>query len=334
MIPSIDPRPGVPLRERVAAMDWVGIVLFIGAFVMGIMAIAFGGTMYAWSDSRIIGMFVGSGATFVVFFLQQGFMWLTSYTGRIFPMQYFRSKEMLLLFVETAAAGTSSFVPIYFIPLYFQFVKGDGALEAGVRLLPFIIPMVVFNLVNGIGMSALGYYMPWYFLGGALVLVGGVLLQIVTLSTGVAHIYGALVVGGIGTGVFSQAGFSVAQSLVPPEEIPMAVGFMTCAQVGGSAIALSIANTVFLNRATNQITQLLPDQSLGAVQAMISGSNSALLNSLDGALRTDVLNAIVTSITDALTLDTTAGALALVVAVFLRRGKMHHAHGGEAVVVG
>lgn len=334
MIPSIDPRPGVPLRARMAEMDWLGIVIFIGAFVMGIMAIAFGGTMYAWDDSRIIGMFIGSGVTFILFFLQQGSMWLTSYAGRIFPMQYLKNKEMILLFVETAAAGTSSFVPIYFIPLYFQFVKGDGALDAGVRLLPFIIPMVVFNLVNGVGMSALGYYMPWYVLGGALVLVGGVLLKIVHLSTSVAQIYGALVVGGIGTGVFSQAGFSVAQSLVPPDEIPMAVGFMTCAQVGGSAIALAIANTVFTNRATNQITQLLPGESVAAVQAMISGANSALLDSLDGVLRTKVLTAIVTAITDALTLDLTAGALALVVAVFLRRGRMNHDHNGGAVVVG
>jgi hypothetical protein len=315
-------------------MDWLGIIIFIGAFVMGIMAISFGGSVYAWNDSRVIGMFVGSGVTFVLFFCQQGFMWLTSYTGRIFPMQYLKNKEMVLLFIETAAAGTSSFVPIYFIPLYFQFVKGDGALDAGVRLLPFIVPMVVFNLVNGVGMSALGYYMPWYVFGGALVLVGGALLKVVNLSTSVGHIYGALVVGGIGTGVFSQAGFSVAQSLVPPEEIPMAVGFMTCAQVGGSAIALSIANTIFLNRATALVTQLLPGEPVDAVQAMISGSNRALLDGLDGALRTEVLNAVVTSITDALTLDLTAGALALVLAVFLRREKMDQSHGHGAVVVG
>jgi hypothetical protein len=47
---------------------------------------------------------------------------------------------MVILFTKTAAAGTSSFIQIYFVPLLFQFVTGDGALEAGVRLLPFIIP--------------------------------------------------------------------------------------------------------------------------------------------------------------------------------------------------
>ncbi|KAJ5589345.1 hypothetical protein N7537_012023 [Penicillium hordei] len=327
MIPSVDPRPGTPLKDRLAQIDWFGPIMFIGAYVSGIMAIAFGGVLYEWSDSRIIGMFVCSGVLFILFFIQQGFNIMTTYHKRIFPMQYLRNKEMILLFIETAAAGTSSFVPIYFIPLYFQFVKGDGALDAGVRLLPFIIPMVIFNLVNGVGMSLTGYYMPWYLLGGIFVLVGGVLLKITTLTTSVGQIYGALVIGGIGTGVFSQAGFSVAQSLVPPEEIPMAVGFMTCAQVGGSAIALSIANTLFLNRATVQIMDLLPTESETTIQAMISGANTALLDSLNAALRTDVLKAIVNAITDALVLNLTAGCIAVLVAVFLRRTKMSQTHG-------
>lgn len=153
------------------------------------------------------------------------------------------------------------------------------------------------------------------------------LLKLIHLSTSVAQIYAALVVGGFGTGVFSQASISVAQSPVPPEEIPMAVDFMTYAQVGGSTIALAIANTVFTIRATDQITQLIPGESVAAVQVMISGANSAFLNSLDGVLRTHVLNDIVTSITNALTLDLTAGALAVVVAVCLQRGKIAHTLG-------
>jgi hypothetical protein len=108
----------------------------------------------------------------------------------------------------------------------------------------------------------------------------------------------------------------------------MAVGFMTCAQVGGSAIALSIANTVFLNRATVEIMDLIPTESETNIQAMISGANAALLDSLSAALRTDVLKAIVTAITDALILDLTAGCIAVLVAVFLRRTKMSQTHGG------
>ena len=48
LIPSFDPRKGTPWRARVAEIDWLGALLFCGGFVSIVMAITFGGTVYAW----------------------------------------------------------------------------------------------------------------------------------------------------------------------------------------------------------------------------------------------------------------------------------------------
>jgi len=64
----------------------------------------------------------------------------------------------------------------YYIPLFFQFLRvrpfflscpplpnnpqGDGPLEAGVRLLPFITSMVVFSMINGALKPRFGYITP------------------------------------------------------------------------------------------------------------------------------------------------------------------------------
>ena len=40
--------------------------------------------------------------------------------------------------------------------------------------------------------------------------------------------------------------------------IPIAIGFITAAQLGGAAIALAIANSVFLNESSTAISALLP----------------------------------------------------------------------------
>lgn len=72
----------------------------------------------------------------------------------------------------------TSQIPTYYIPLYFQFVRGDSALTAAVRLLPFIVLMVAFGFLNGGLMSKLGYYMPWYLAGGLLTTAGGALMSI------------------------------------------------------------------------------------------------------------------------------------------------------------
>ena len=47
----------------------------------------------------------------------------------------------------------------YMIPLFFQFTRGDTALDAGVRLLPLIALLVFAIITNGALLAKFGYYM-------------------------------------------------------------------------------------------------------------------------------------------------------------------------------
>lgn len=73
-------------------------------------------------------------------------------------------------------ATFGSFIGIYYLPLYYQFTRGSNAVETAVHLLPFILVLVAFNLINGQYMGKTGYYYPWYIAGSVLELIGGVLL--------------------------------------------------------------------------------------------------------------------------------------------------------------
>lgn len=176
LLPGFDPSPGTPMAKRASKFDYVGATISIGAQVSLIMAINFGGTTYAWDSGRIIALFVLSGVLFIAFGLQQSFTFLTDPASRMFPVHFFRNKEALLLFVLAAACNAAAFVPIYYIPIYFQFTRNDTALDSAVRLLPLIFTLSATILANGFLMSKLGYYQPWYVVGSALALVAGVLL--------------------------------------------------------------------------------------------------------------------------------------------------------------
>ena len=121
-------------------------------------------------------------------------------------------------------------------------------------------------MLNGVFMGKLGYYMPWLIVGGILMLVSNVMFYTIALSTSTGFIYGAKVLGGIGTGLFVNVPFSVSQWLVSPREIPSAVGLIMCARIGGIAIALTMTNAIFLNLAENSISHLLPTASKVEVQ--------------------------------------------------------------------
>ena len=176
ILPSFDPSPNTPLRKRASQLDILGALLSIGALICIIMAINFGGTLYAWNSGQVIALFVVSGVLFIAFGIQQKMTLLTSTTARMFPVHFFKNKEALLLFVLAASCNACAFIAIYYIPVYFQFTRGDDALDSAVRLLPLIFLLSSTILANGFLMSKFGYYQPWYVGGSVLAIVASVCL--------------------------------------------------------------------------------------------------------------------------------------------------------------
>ena len=322
MLPPFDPRPGVPYKTRFSQLDYLGTLLMIGACVAGVMAINFGGIIYPWNSGQTIACFVVSGVLFIVFGLQQAFCILTTEDTRIFPCQFLKHKTLIILFIQMSASVTVFFVPIYFVPLFFQFTRNDSAIGAGVRLLPLILPLIFAVILNGALMSKYGYYMPWYLSGGCIALIGSALMYTVGVDTTTSKIYGYQILLGIGGGMYAQASFSVAQGKVPPQEIPLAIGFISLAQIGGATIALAIANSVFLNQATSGILAVLPHEPLGVVQGAVSGAGSTFFQTLDPSVRDAVLGAVAHAIGRIYILAITGAALSIVLAVFMPREKV------------
>ncbi|PKX88643.1 putative MFS drug efflux transporter [Aspergillus novofumigatus IBT 16806] len=328
LLPNKDPRPGVSLRERANTMDHIGGILTIGAMVTGVMAVSFGGVMYPWNSGRIIGLFCCSAVLFILLGLQQVFTIYTNVAHRVLPVEFFKSRTVLILFAATAAGGTAIFVPVYMAPLYFQFTRGDSTLESGVRLLPFIILMIVAVMANGALLSKFGMYMPWYLVGGILVVIGGALMYTVGLTTSVAHVYGYTILIGVGVGFFAQASFSVAQATVAPELIPSAVGFISLAQITGITLALAIANAVFFNESVRSLKTILPGVDPERIKDTISGTQSEFFQSLLPGVREQVLEAIVDALSKSYILVMTAGALVAVLSLLMKREKLFLAPSG------
>jgi MFS family permease len=175
LIPSFKPQQSRTIASRWKDIDGAGAVLSIGSLVCVVMAINFGGTMYSWSGPQTIVLFVLSVVLLAVFAVQQKFALLTKKATRLFPVVFLKDKEAILLFILTSTFNSAGFIPIYYIPTYFQFTRGDAPLESAVRLLPLIVFITVMILVNGATFSKGGYYMPWFLGGSILTLIAGVL---------------------------------------------------------------------------------------------------------------------------------------------------------------
>jgi MFS family permease len=175
LVPSQEPQVPRTIVAAFAQMDVAGVVLSISCLVCLVMGINFGGTLYAWDSASIIVSMVLAGILLAASILQQRFALFTTNSSRLFPVALLRNQEAILLFVLTATFNSAGFIPIYYIPTYFQFTQGDSPFESGVRLLPLIITITFMIIVNGAYLSKGGYYMPWFLTGSLLMLVAGVL---------------------------------------------------------------------------------------------------------------------------------------------------------------
>ena len=310
------------MHTRLIEVDFIGTILLIGIFVSGIMAISFGGVLYDWNSGQIIALFIVSGVLVIVFLAQQILNIGISSERRVFPLDFFQNKALTLIFILECCASTLTYIPIYFIPLYFQFVRRDTALVAGVRLLPLVVFLVITIVVNGFIITANGRYMPWFLIGGALCLIGSALLYTVDIATSNAKIYGYSILIGTGAGCFVQLPFSVVQSLVPPQSIPKAIGFVTFAQLGAPSIMLSIINAVFLNEASRNIASAVTSIPRNAIISILSGVGSGTFTHLDLGSQQQILGYIVQGLNKGYIVAMTSGGLAVILSLFLDRGKM------------
>lgn len=328
----IDPRPEIAsIRARFAEIDYVGNFLLIGGLVSFILAINWGGVVYPWNSGQVIGCFCASGVLFILLAVQQVRTVATTPSRRIIPVQILSDPTVLILVACCASAGAAAFVPIYFIPTFFQFTRGDSALDAGVRLLPFIVVMVAFIIINGSLMGRLGYYTPWFTVGGLLAVAGAALMYTVRAGTSLARIYGYTVVLGSGVGMWLQASLSVAQAIVAPEDVPAAVGLVMLGQFLGICISLAIANTIFLNDARRAIQGILPDVPSETIGSAIQGSTSGFLDTLRPDVKVQVLDAIIVAMDKVYILVIVAGSVTAVLSLFMKRVKLFGGNGMHAV---
>ncbi|OOQ89032.1 MFS transporter [Penicillium brasilianum] len=321
-LPRCDPQPGVSKKQKLMQIDYLGIILIAGMLTALNMGIIFGSTTYDWKEGLAYVPWIITALSCGLFITQQLFCIGTTPSERIVQCQFIGQRLMLLFFTLMAAASTCVFVPTYYIPLYFQFVRGDSALTAAVRLLPFIILMVAFGFLNGALMSKLGYYMPWYLGGGILTTIGGALMSTVNETSSNARIYGYTSFIGIGAGMFIQAGFSVAQAKVSTSRETDATSFMSWGQNMGIMISLAISGAVFQNNCIDKLKHVLPNLSRNELKAVISGNDSEIFRRLDDDTRTRVLQAIVWAMSRTYFLVVTAGAMAILGSLTMKRERI------------
>jgi MFS family permease len=250
---------------------------------------------------------------------------LVTKENRLYPLHFFRQPILINMQVQVFLSSGIVLAMTYYVPLYFQFVKGDGALEAGVRLLPLIMFMVVASMFNGFLMPKYGLIPIWYIGGSTLALLGTALMYTVDENTSNANIYGYNILVGTGTGCYIVAGFAIVQSLVPAHDIANAISAMAIAQDLGMVCFLAISGSLFHNIAVEKVGKALPEVASAEIGNLIAGSSSKAFRRLSEAEKALVIPEVASAMSSVWTFFLAAAVLSVICSVPLLKAKL----GGE-----
>ncbi|KAF2258267.1 MFS general substrate transporter [Lojkania enalia] len=319
---SYMPRPNESLVKRVRELDWLGVLLNAGMYTCFVIGFAIGGTLWPWNNGRTIATIVACGALLLLFILQQKLCVLTLPERRIFPTRFLSSRTFLLLYLSQCCIQAALAIPIYYIPLFFQFTRSETAVTSAVRLLPFIIVNIVTVFLNGALLPKFRYYSPWYLASGIFNTVGGALF-FATLNpyTSTGAIYGYSILLALGTGLAQQAAYSVA-SVKAPNYVSDAIGFINSAQVGSVVVALTLTSLIFQNVGFNRVKNALTGLDLDdeVIRAALGGAKSSLFEegTLNDGVRTMVEAGIVEAIRWSFFPVLLAGAIGLLAGLLMK----------------
>lgn len=153
--PRDRPTTSLPLSKKLPHLDLPGLLLFIPSVVMLLLAVQWGGNKHAWKSSTIIGLIIGFAglmACFAYWQYRQGEE--ASIPFRVAGQRSVYSAVLMSFF----GLGSVQLIA-YYLPMYFQVIKGNTPVQSGIRFLPNVLGNLVASIVTG----GLGMYCPSFF---------------------------------------------------------------------------------------------------------------------------------------------------------------------------
>ena len=239
---------------KVARFDPFGTVFFLASIICLLLALQLGGSTYVFSNGRIITLFVIFGVLLIAFIAIQ--FWTNNSTV---PPRVMKQRTMIFGSFYMFCIGGNFFTFVYFLPIWFQGVRGRSALDSGIDTLPILLAQTICVVLGGVIVSITGYYVPLMWASVVLTSIGAGLLTTLTGDSSSGKWIGYQIIYGIGGGLGYQQGISAAQTVLSETDITIGTALMVFVQNFGGTIFVSASNNIFDTKIVQDLAGTVPN---------------------------------------------------------------------------
>ncbi|KIW46366.1 uncharacterized protein PV06_02041 [Exophiala oligosperma] len=238
------------LKEKIAQIDLLGAFFLICAIVCLLLALQWGGTTYPWSNSKVWGCLLGFGLLISVF---TGIQIWKGDLATLPPRVMLRQRTVFVCAFFSAFLAMGLYTHVYYLPFYFQAVKGTSAEGSGIRTIPYLVSITLSSIAVGGSITALGPYVPFTWFGSAVFAVGSGLLHTLKVDSSTGTWIGYQILAGVGVGACVQIPFIAVQVVLTKKDMPVGNAVAIFFNSLGGAISISIAQNIFSNGLVKEI---------------------------------------------------------------------------------
>lgn len=243
--------PSGKLAARLRRVDWIGCILFVGSTVGILIPLTWGGVMYPWSHWRtLVPLLVSIAglATFVV--------WEEKFAKEpLIPFRVVKNRTAATNYLGTFLHGLILWCQLYYMPLYYEAVKGFSPIISGVALFPATFTVAPAAIVVGILVTVTGRYRWAIWVGWLFATLGTGLQILLDVKTSIPAWIFINLIPGIGTGMLFPSTMFGVQAATPSKDMSAAVAFFTFSRSFGQAVGVAIGGVIFQNQIKKKIMQ-------------------------------------------------------------------------------
>jgi len=295
----------------------------LGAVTSLLLAIQWGGDLYAWNSAVVLGLICAFAALTILLILWE---WKFAGVNGLIPLKFFKNRTQVGTCLVAMCMFMSMLGIIYYLPLFFQAARGDSATKSGIDILPIMLSIVVGSIFTGGAVSVIGNYYYFMIFGPWLISIGAGLLFTIDENTSNAKLIGYQIIIGLGMGSAMQLPVVAIQSNVEPEDLPVTTALVSFAQLFGGVLGIGICGTIFANKLNQGLMEFAP----GAPFDLVRHSAGAVAT-LPIEMQAGVIHAYVKAVDYVFLLPVAAGILASASATIIRNKNIKgQAMGGVA----
>ncbi|PGH20081.1 hypothetical protein AJ80_03731 [Polytolypa hystricis UAMH7299] len=247
---------GLTISKRLLALDPVGSTLLLAIITAFLLAVDWTGKQYSWSDGRVWGSMLTSGILLIAFSVLQ---WRLGDNATLPPRLLLKQRTLLSSSLYSSLLAMGFFIHTYYLPIYFQAVKGSSAIESGVNITPYQVSNTIASIAVGFSISYVGWYVPFVWVGLVLFTVGSGLLFTLNLDSNTAALIGYQMLAGFGLGSSVQVPYIAAQVVTGKSDMSAANALMIFSHAIGGTLGMAIGQNIFMNTLRSVLSIDAPD---------------------------------------------------------------------------